>query len=188
MHRRGGTLDYLGLFCLGVFAAAITAMGLRRMQVVTDWRQVLVVTLPVLLAGAAVVLVDRFRYSPGAGAFPLGLVVGLLWSTIAGSLDCLKSTETSAKVIGWTHVAAASGLTVASTLLVVVPAVSQVGAEVATPREVRVRELRDAQGRANGGSPSRTAAATPDKAGAATAASAPRPAPLASAPGAAASR
>lgn len=139
-------------------------------------------------AGESVVLVDRFRYSPAAGAFPLGLVVALLWSTIAVALGCLKSAEPGAKVIGWAHVAAAVGLTVASTPLVVVPAVGQVRAEAAAPREVRIRELRDAQGRANGGTPSRAAAALPDNAGAAPAASAPGPAPQASALSAAASR
>lgn len=55
-------MDYLGLFCLGVFAGAITTIGLRRIQALTDWRQALVVTLPVLLSSAAMVLVDRFRY------------------------------------------------------------------------------------------------------------------------------
>lgn len=185
-------MDYLGLFCLGVFAGATTMIGLRRIQSLTDWRQVLVVTLPFFLAGAAVVLVDRFRYSPAAGAFPLGLVVASLWSTIAVALDRLKSAETGAQVIGWTHVAAAVGLTVASATLVVVPAVEQVLAEFATPRDVRIKELRDAQGRANGGSLPKSTAAIAEKAGAASAAgiaaSAPGLTRQTSVPSAAASR
>lgn len=185
-------MDYLGFFCLGVFTGATTTVGLRRIQPMTDWRQVLVVTLPVLLAGAAVILVDRLRYSPGAGAFPLGLVVALLWTTISEALDRLKSSETGANAIGWAHVAAAVVLTVASAPLVVLPAFGQVLAEAATPRDVRIKELRDAQGRANGGAQLRTGATIVEKVGAASAAgaaaSAPVPAPQASVPGTAASR
>lgn len=185
-------MDYLGLFCLGVFAGAITTIGLRRIQVLTDWRQALVVALPVLLSGAAMVLVDRFRYSPAAGAFPLGLVVSLLWTTIAAALDRLKSPEIGAKVVGWAHVAAAIGLTVISAPLVVAPAVGQILAEAATPRDARIKALQDAQARANWGPPSRTAVAAAEKSGAASAAGAAASAPgrvsNASAPSAAASR
>lgn len=188
----GETMDYLGLFCLGVFAGAITTLGLRRISGLTDWRQALVVTLPVLMSGAAMVLVDRFRYSPAVSAFPLGLAVSLLWATISVALDGLKSSEIGAKAVGWAHVAAAVGLTVASALMVIVPATGQVLAEAATPREVRSKELREAQTRANWGPSSRTAVAAAEKSAAASApgsvASAPMSAQHASWPSAAASR
>lgn len=172
-------MDYLGLFCLGVFTGAIAVIGLRKVQSLTDWRQVFVVVLPVLLSGAAMVLADRFRYSPAVGAFPLGLVVSLLWAYIGTALDHVKSSEGGSKVVGWAHVAAAVGVTAGALPLVIVPAVGQIRSEAAVPREARIKELQEARNRANWGLSSRTAASAPEKS---AAASAPGSSAVASAP------
>jgi len=162
-------MDYLGLFCLGVFAGAIAVIGLGKVQSLTDWRQVLVVVLPVLLSGAAMVFTDRFKYSPAVGAFPLGLLVSLLWAHIGTALDHIKSAALGSKVVGWAHVAAAVAVTAAALPFVIVPAAGQVRAEAAVPREVRIKELQDARSRANWGLSSRTAASAPEKSAAASA-------------------
>lgn len=186
-------MEYFGLFCLGVFAGAVTLTGLRKIQSLTDWRQLFVVFLPVLLSGAALVFVDRFRYSPAVGAFPLGLVASLLWSNIGAALNHLKSSDVGPRVVGWTHLVFAVGV-VASTLpLVVVPAVEQILAESAISREVRIKELQEARSRANWGSVARLAGGATERAAASapssSASSAASPPPTsASAVNAAASR
>jgi hypothetical protein len=162
-------MEYLGLFCLGVFAGTLTVMGLRKTPSLTDWRQAFVVILPVLLSGAAMVFVERFRYSPAVGAFPLGLVASLLWSCIGTALDHLKLSDAGAKAVGWAHVAAAVGVVAGAVPLVVVPAVEQVLAESAMSRETRIRELQEARGRANWGSPSRSTAGAAERVAAASA-------------------
>lgn len=145
-------MEYLGLFCLGVFAGAVTVSGMRKIQNLTDWRQVFVVFLPVLLSGAAMVFVDRFRYSPSVGAFPLGLVTSLLWVYIGTALDHLKLSDAGARAVGWAHVAAAVGVVAGAVPLVVVPAFEQALAESAMSRESRINDLREARSRANWGS------------------------------------
>lgn len=162
-------MDYLGLFCLGVFTGAVAMIGLGKIQSLTDWRQVFVVVLPVLLSGAAMVVVDRFRYSPAVGAFPLGLVASLLWAHIGAALDNLRSSDAGAKAVGWAHVAAAVGVVLGAVYLVVVPVVEQVLAESSMTREARIKELQEARSRANWGSPSRSMAGGPERAAATSA-------------------
>ncbi|WP_284617527.1 hypothetical protein [Aquabacterium humicola] len=145
-------MEYLGLLCLGAFVGAIATVGLRRLDPLADWRRALVVLLPALLAGMAMVFVDRFRYSPAFGAFPLGLLVSLLWTTIDSALERTKASEAAARVTGWVHVATAVFLAVVSTVLAGLPASQQVIAEAAMPRDARLKELQEARGRANLGS------------------------------------
>lgn len=145
-------MEYFGLFCLGVFAGAVTLTGLRKIQSLTDWRQLFVVFLPVLLSGAALVFVDRFRYSPAVGAFPLGLVASLLWANIGTALNHLKSSDVGSRVVGWTHLVVAVSVVAGALPLVVVPAVEQILAESAMSHEARIKELQEARSRANWGS------------------------------------
>ena len=166
-------MEYLGLFCLGVFTGTVAMIGLRKIQSLTDWRQVFVVVLPVLLSGAAMVFVDRFRYSPAVGAFPLGLVASLLWAYIGAALDNLKSSDAGANAVGWAHVAAAVGVVSGAVPLVVVPAVEQVLAESSMSRETRIKELQEARSRANWGSPLRSTAGVAERVAAAPALSSP---------------
>lgn len=157
-------MEYLGLLCLGVFAGSVTVIGLRKTPSLTDWRQAFVVILPVLLPGAAMVFVDRFRYSPAVGAFPLGLVASLLWTYIGAALDHLNSSDAGARAVGWAHVAAAVAVVVGAVPLAVVPAVEQTLAESAISRETRIKELQEARSRANWGLPSRSTAGAADRA------------------------
>ena len=93
-------MEYLGLLCLGVFTGVITLIGLRRLQVPIDWRQMLVVMLPVLLSGAVIVFSDRFRYSSAVGAFPCGLVLSLLWMNIGIAFEYLRSSTRGGELCG----------------------------------------------------------------------------------------
>jgi hypothetical protein len=60
-------MDYLGLFCLGAFVDTIATFGMHRVASIRDWQTVLACALPAVLSGAAMVLVDRFKYSPAFG-------------------------------------------------------------------------------------------------------------------------
>lgn len=161
-------MEYLGLFCLGVFAGAVTVMGLRKTPSLTDWRQALVVILPVLLSGAAMIFVERFRYSPAAGAFPLGLVASLLWLHIGVALEHRKSSDGGARALGWAHVAAAVGVVLVALPLVVVPAIKQTVAESAMSGEARIKDLQEARSRANWGSSSRSTPSVAERTAAAS--------------------
>jgi hypothetical protein len=145
-------MEYVGLLCLGAFVGAIATIGLRRLDPLADWRRVVAVIMPALLAGMAMVFVDRFRYSPAFGAFPLGLLVSLLWTTIDSALERTKATLAPARATGWVHIVTAAVLAVASTVLAGLPASQQVIAEAGMPHDARLKELQEARGRANLGS------------------------------------
>ncbi len=73
-------MDYLGLLTLGAFVGAIAALGVRYINSVESWQKVLLAILPAVLSGIAITFVDRFKYSPALGCYPLGLVVAFLWT------------------------------------------------------------------------------------------------------------
>jgi len=73
-------MDYLGLFCLGAFVGTIATFGMNKVVSLKDWQTVLSLTLPAVLSGAAMVFIDRFKYSPAFGCYPLGLVAALMWA------------------------------------------------------------------------------------------------------------
>jgi hypothetical protein len=82
-RRRSGleeAWDYLGLFCLGAFVGTIATFGMNKVVSLKDWQTVLSLTLPAVLSGAAMVFIDRFKYSPAFGCYPLGLVAALMWA------------------------------------------------------------------------------------------------------------
>lgn len=91
-------MEYLGLFCLGVFAGAIATLGLRFIKDVDQWQKALAVVLPAVLSGLAMVVVDRFKYSPALGSYPLGLVAALMWAyidTAVMNVTALRGTTMS---------------------------------------------------------------------------------------------
>ena len=73
-------MDYLGLFCLGAFVGTIATFGMNKVASLKDWQTVLSLTLPAVLSGAAMVFIDRFKYSPAFVCYSLGLVVSLMWA------------------------------------------------------------------------------------------------------------
>lgn len=66
-------MDYLGLFCLGAFVGVIASLGVRYIKDITQWQKVLAAILPAVLSGVALAYVNRFKYSPAIGCYPLGL-------------------------------------------------------------------------------------------------------------------
>jgi hypothetical protein len=152
-------MDYLGLFCLGAFVGAIATVGLGLIKSVTDWKQVLVVILPAVLSGAAMVFVDKFKYSPALGCYPLGLVAALMWAYIGAGVENLKAPERSRKLIGFAHIAASALITLSAAIVATIPAVLQIRAEMEVSMDARVRDLVDSRQRANAPRPAASGSA-----------------------------
>lgn len=141
-------MDYLGLFCLGVFVGTIATLGLRRVETIPDWEKVLAFTLPAVLSGAAMVFLDRFRYSPAFGCYPLGLVAALVWAYITVALQHIrKADEPSAwrRALSWAHIVLAFVITAAAGIGTAIPAYLQIKAEWERPNSQRLAELRRAE-------------------------------------------
>jgi hypothetical protein len=135
-------MDYLGLFCLGAFVGTIAIIGLRKIGNVDDWQKVLLATMPVVLSGATITFVDRFKYSPAIGCYPLGLVAALMWIYIdKGINNIITDGKWAQKAIGWLHIAASSLFTLASIVLISIPAILQILAETRIPPTDRVNIL-----------------------------------------------
>jgi hypothetical protein len=134
-------MDYLGLLCLGAFVGTIATFGLRRVTSIQDWQTVLGFTLPAVLSGAAVVFVDRFKYSPAFGCYPLGLVVALMWAYVQVAVDDIKNGPAALRVLGVLHLAAATLVTVSAAFVATVPAYLQLRAEWETTISDRVQDL-----------------------------------------------
>lgn len=132
-------MDYLGLFRLGVFVGTIATFGMHRVESLKEWRTVLSLTLPAVLSGAAVMLVDKFKYSPAFGAYPLGLAVALAWAYIPRALEHIRGDSRCMKTIGVLHILATTLLTAAGIALAAYPAFLQVLAE----HEIRIEQRRD---------------------------------------------
>jgi O-antigen ligase len=137
-------MDYLGLFCLGVFVGTIATLGLRRVETIPDWEKVLAFTLPAVLSGAAMVFLDRFKFSPAFGCYPLGLVAALVWAYITVALAHVrKADEPSAwrRALSWAHIVLAFVITAAAGIGTAIPAYLQIKAEWERPDAERLVEL-----------------------------------------------
>ena len=135
-------MDYLGLFCLGAFVGTIATFGMGKVVSLKDWQTVLSLTLPAVLSGAAMVFIDRFKYSPAFGSYPLGLVVALLWAYTQKSIDNLKAGPTSVRILALLHLLVSALVTGAAAVVATVPAYLQVRAEWGVSMSERVDEMR----------------------------------------------
>jgi hypothetical protein len=135
-------MDYLGLFCLGAFVGTIATFGMGKVASLRDWQTVLSLTLPAVLSGAAMVFIDRFKYSPAFGSYPLGLVVALLWAYTQKSIDNLRTGPTSVRVLALLHLLVSALVTGAAAVVATVPAYLQVRAEWEVSMAERVDEMR----------------------------------------------
>ena len=165
-------MDYLGLFSLGAFVGTIAALGIRYIKDIDQWQKVLAAVLPAVLSGVALAFVDRFKYSPAIGCYPLGLVVALMWTYAdVGAENFTNGRNRSTKAVGFLHILAAGLVTVGSAGLVLVPAVAQVNAEYITPAadrvamlgEERKKSLATPQDAAKGGAKSSSTVAQADQ-------------------------
>jgi hypothetical protein len=130
-------MDYLGLFCLGVFAGTIASFGMTHVSSVQEWQTVLAFSLPAVLGGAAMVLVERFADSAAFGCYPAGLVAALIWAFTPDSLKLIKSGDKSAFILGYAHLIVAALVTLTLAAVATVPAILQIGAELNVPNEAR---------------------------------------------------
>lgn len=133
-------MEYLGLLTLGTFLGAIAAIGVRYIDSVESWQKVLLAILPAVLSGVALAFVDRFKYSPALGAYPLGLVVAFLWTygdvaarNFSGlpidPKDPTSGGYRGQRLIGCLHLLASTLATLAALAMVSPPAIKQVLAE-----------------------------------------------------------
>jgi hypothetical protein len=122
-------MDYLGLFCLGAFVGTIATFGMNKVASLKDWQTVLSLTLPAVLSGAAMVFIDRFKYSPAFGCYPLGLAVALMWAYTQKSVDNLKAGPTSVRVLALLHLFGAAVVTISGAVVATVPALCSRAAE-----------------------------------------------------------
>ena len=135
-------MDYLGLFCLGAFVGTIATFGMNKVASLKDWQTVLSLTLPAVLSGAAMVFIDRFKYSPAFGCYPLGLVVALMWAYTQKSIDNLKAGPNSVRILALLHLFGAAVVTVSGAVVATVPAYLQLRAEQQVSIDERVEEMR----------------------------------------------
>ena len=135
-------MDYLGLFCLGAFVGTIATFGMNKVASLKDWQTVLSLTLPAVLSGAAMVFIDRFKYSPAFGCYPLGLVVALMWAYTQKSVDNLKAGPTSVRILALLHLFGAAAVTISGAVVATVPAYLQLRAEQQVSIDERVEEMR----------------------------------------------
>jgi hypothetical protein len=143
-RRRG-----LGLFCLGAFVGTIGTLALKFVKGIPDWRNVLTMSLPAVLSGIVVVFVDKFKYSPALGCYPLGLLVSLLWAFSDNAVQNIISGENDRRMIGFAHLTAAILLTLGAGAVVVVPVIFQLRDKWKRPvgdvlEEFRRQQERDA--------------------------------------------
>jgi len=133
-------MDYLGLLTLGAFLGSIAALGVRYINSVDTWQKVLLAILPAVLSGVTIAFVDRFKYSPAIGCYPLGLLVAFLWTYSDVAVKNIARLPTEANVpssrgfkgqraIGVLHLAASTLATLAALAIALPPAVAQVKAE-----------------------------------------------------------
>jgi hypothetical protein len=133
-------MDYLGLLTLGAFVGAIAALGVRYINSVESWQKVLLAILPAVLSGVAIAFVERFKYSPALGCYPLGLIIAFLWtySDIAvkniGGLPTDPNNAASGgfpgqRPIGILHLTASALATLSALAIALPPTITQVKAE-----------------------------------------------------------
>lgn len=135
-------MDYLGLFCLGAFVGTLSVIGVRLIKTVDEWQKVLLAILPIVLSGVTIAFVDRFKYSPAIGCYPLGLVAALMWIYSDNGVKKIIDGKTSmTKAIGWLHIISSFLFTVVSLVLVGIPAWFQISAEAGISTEERVKIL-----------------------------------------------
>jgi hypothetical protein len=132
-------MDYLGLFCLGGFVGAIATIGIRFVNDLNNWGKLLGLVLPAVLSGVAVVFVDKFKYSPALGCYPLGLLVSLLWAYSPEAITRIQSGKPSNSRLGFAHLAAAIVITAAAGIVVTLPAVWQLKDEFNRPSGDRLQ-------------------------------------------------
>ncbi len=98
-------MDYLGLFCLGCFVGSIALVGLQFMTNSAKWKEGMTAMILATLSGSAVLFVDKFRNSPAIGAYPLGLLIALLWTYATVAIKNIRDDHRHIRVLGWLHMA-----------------------------------------------------------------------------------
>jgi len=115
-------MDYLGLFCLGAFIGALVTYGLQFVNGLKNWQQLLTTILAAVFTGAVIVFIDRFQDSHALGAYPVGLLIALMWAYANIAVEHIKSTDKHLKLLGWAHIGAATIVTIVAAALILPPA------------------------------------------------------------------
>ncbi len=126
----------------------VATVGLKFITDVGGWRKVLTLLLPAALAGVAVVFVDKFKYSPALGCYPLGLLVGLLWAFSERAVANINSSSRQLVRLGYAHLTAATLFSIFAGAFVVIPAILQIRDELGRPLGDTLAEYKREQLRA----------------------------------------
>jgi hypothetical protein len=111
-------MDYVGLFCLGIFVGSIAAVGLKFMTDPANWKQGMTAMILATLSGSSVLFVDRFRSSEAIGTYPMGLLIALIWAYAPVALDNIGSQSRQMRALGWLHLVAVVLATLLSAALI----------------------------------------------------------------------
>jgi asparagine N-glycosylation enzyme membrane subunit Stt3 len=117
-------MDILGLFCLGCFLGSIAVVGLRFMNTQGTWVQGLATTITATLSGTAVLFIKEFHAA--IGAYPIGLLIALLWVYVPDAITKISSSKKTDKAIGWLHLVGVVVVNFVAAAIVVPPAWSEV--------------------------------------------------------------
>jgi hypothetical protein len=115
-------MDYLGLFCLGAFIGALVTYGLKFVEGLAGWQQLLATIITAVFTGAVVAFIDRFKNSPALGAYGVGLLISLLWAYASLALTNVQSSLQSVRILGWAHISGAVLASIIAAALVLPPA------------------------------------------------------------------
>lgn len=118
-------MDYLGLFCLGGFIGALVTYGLRFVEGLKGWQQLLATIIAAVFTGAVIAFVDRFKASPALGAYAVGLLIALMWAYAQIAVTHIASDRRSTRLLGWAHIVGTTLVTIAAAALVLPPAFRQ---------------------------------------------------------------
>ena len=111
-------MDYVGLFCLGIFVGSIAVVGLQYMTSASKWKQGLTAIIVATLSGTAILFVDRYKSSPAVGAYPMGLLIALIWGYIYVATANMLHIDRKRKILGWLHLAGAVTATLLASALI----------------------------------------------------------------------
>lgn len=111
-------LDDLGLFCMGVFVGSISTIALQYIHELKDWKYVLSIILPAVFGGVSVTYIKRFTNNKSVACYPIGLLIGLMWSYMYTAKTYIESGKWYLATIGFGQMVGTVVVTVIVVLVV----------------------------------------------------------------------
>jgi hypothetical protein len=105
-------VDGLGFLGLGASSGMITGFLVSKAKPSLGLGTVVAALLPVLLSGAAVLLLPQLASTGSSDLFPIGLILSLMWMQVGPLLMGAQSQSKLAIVLVTLYAVATSGLTI----------------------------------------------------------------------------